>query len=201
MFINLRSLITKPTKPGSYTEKFLSKPTIAYAEGEDFHAYSYHIVEAEEEMRPDLISIKFYGGPDFADLICKYNNINNPFTLEKGALLKIPYTPDQYYLQLGSKDTILDKGTVKAKPSTTQKSTTDPKRLAYLAEVAKAGGNNSISTVPAALPPNFNAPNQENIKRQDGLIIFGGDVTSGNSASATTTVARTNVMNKITSNE
>lgn len=40
--------------------------------------------------RPDLISQAMYGTDDYADIICKYNGISNPFELNKDDLLFIP---------------------------------------------------------------------------------------------------------------
>jgi len=204
MFLKLRSLVAKPKKEGSFTERSLSMPTLIYIEGEDPTSFIYHVVEAEEEMRPDLISEKYYGKSGNADLICKYNNIYNPFSLQKGDLLKIPSNPENYYLPIDSIDKIIDKGSIKAAPNFIPKATKDPKRTAYLAAVSAASGRNlaelqnGSNLGEAAVPPNFNRPNQNNIRTENGLIIFGGDVTGGSSLNTVTPVARTTVVENMT---
>lgn len=47
-------------------------------------------VEADTEMRADLISIKFFGTEIYADAICKVNGIFNPFSIEEGLIIVIP---------------------------------------------------------------------------------------------------------------
>ena len=204
MFLNLRSLIAKPTKADSYTAKSLSKPTLFYLEGEAVTEFRYHIVEAEEEMRPDLVSERFFGHTGFTDLICKYNNIYNPFSLERGDLIKVPYKAELYYSSAGEPDKIIDKGTIKAAPNFVAKSTKDTKRLAYLQQIAKNKGVDSAAALQngaelgsISVPPNFNLPNQSNIKKENGLIIFGGDVTGAGTKGTVTPVSRTTVVNKI----
>lgn len=51
-----------------------------------------HIVDASEVGRPDLISIRFYNDPSYLELILKYNNILNPFSINEGDVLEIPDT-------------------------------------------------------------------------------------------------------------
>lgn len=40
--------------------------------------------------RPDLISLACYGTDEYADIICKLNNISNPFELNEEDILFIP---------------------------------------------------------------------------------------------------------------
>lgn len=40
--------------------------------------------------RPDLISLAVYGDDKYADFICKYNGISNPFEMNEGDILYIP---------------------------------------------------------------------------------------------------------------
>lgn len=48
------------------------------------------IVTKDYECRPDLISLAVYKTDEYADIICKYNNISNPFDLNVGMVLYIP---------------------------------------------------------------------------------------------------------------
>lgn len=40
--------------------------------------------------RPDLISLAVYGSDEYADMICKFNGISNPFELNEDMVLYIP---------------------------------------------------------------------------------------------------------------
>ena len=40
--------------------------------------------------RPDLISLAFYGTDRYADYLCKYNGLSNPFELNENMLFFIP---------------------------------------------------------------------------------------------------------------
>lgn len=48
------------------------------------------IVNEHYVARPDLISLAMYGEDRFADLICKYNGISNPFEMNENDVLIIP---------------------------------------------------------------------------------------------------------------
>lgn len=50
----------------------------------------YITVTKEYIARPDLVSLAVYGKDDYADLICKANNLSNPFELNEGMILFIP---------------------------------------------------------------------------------------------------------------
>ena len=53
-------------------------------EGKYIYVNEYYIA------RPDLISLAVYGDDKYADIICKINNISNPFELNEGNILFIP---------------------------------------------------------------------------------------------------------------
>lgn len=40
--------------------------------------------------RPDLVSLAIYGTDQYADIICKYNGLSNPFELNEDMILIIP---------------------------------------------------------------------------------------------------------------
>ena len=96
-----------------------NKPTTQY-NNENFKDLSYNsystykifdyilgveFIDENTEMRPDLISLKWYGSADHIDIILKCNNIFNPFSIQAEDMLIIP--------QLRSDEAILRKlGTV-----------------------------------------------------------------------------------------
>ena len=181
--INLKVLLTKPFVAGSFTQKVLSKSTVRLSTKPDTTEFTYHRVEEEEEMRMDLISVKYYGTEDYLDILCKFNGISNPFSLERGQLIKVPNTPGKYYY---SGDDIIDKGSIKATPNLIPVSARDSNRLAYLKRLGRS-----------VAPPNVNLPNDRNIKVENGRIIFGADVTKVNKQDCPTPISRSNVLKNL----
>lgn len=51
-------------------------------------------VSAMHVGRPDLVSEAVYGQDDYGDLLCKINNIPNPFELNEGDILVCPVLTD-----------------------------------------------------------------------------------------------------------
>ena len=49
--------------------------------------YTMYKVSKEYVMRPDLLSQSLYGTTDYAEMVLKYSQINNPFTLEDGDII------------------------------------------------------------------------------------------------------------------
>lgn len=52
--------------------------------------YTAHRVSPLEKGRIDLIAIAYYGDASRSDLILKFNNISDPFSIAEGEVLKIP---------------------------------------------------------------------------------------------------------------
>lgn len=52
--------------------------------------YKLHRVNALEKGRIDLIALEYYGDASRSDLILKFNNISDPFSIAEGETLKIP---------------------------------------------------------------------------------------------------------------
>jgi hypothetical protein len=48
------------------------------------------IVNNNYVARPDLISLAIYGSDQYADIICKYNGISNPFELNENDIIRLP---------------------------------------------------------------------------------------------------------------
>lgn len=179
----LKTLTTKPFFLGSFTRKQLSKSTVRFPAKPDKLDYNFHRVDADEEMRPDLISNLYYGNENFVDIICKYNNISNPFSLERNQLIKIPLTPEDYFFK---GEDIIDKGSVKAVPNLILANAKDSTRLNYL-----RGLGTSLAQ------PNLTLPNDKNIKVQNGKVIFGADVTKVNKEDCPTPISRSTVIKNL----
>ena len=74
------------------TEEFLDLLTKS-CNSMDSTAGDIIIVNKHYIARPDLISLAVYGSDEYADLICKYNGISNPFELNENDVIILP----QYY--------------------------------------------------------------------------------------------------------
>lgn len=178
-----KTLADKPFFNGSFTRKILSKSTVNFSQNQTTHDYSWHVVEPDEEMRPDAISFLYYGTENYTDILCKYNNISNPFSIEAGQVIRIPKDPTKFFF---NSNDIIDKGTIKAAPNLIPQNTRDKARLDYL---------KSLGTRVA--PPNLNLPGDKNIKVENGKVIFGSDVTKVNKQDCPTPISRSNVLKSL----
>lgn len=52
--------------------------------------YTIYRTPKEMEMRPDLAAMSAYNGEEYTELLLKYNNIQNPFSLAEDDILVIP---------------------------------------------------------------------------------------------------------------
>jgi hypothetical protein len=134
----------------------------------DVRTKTYVMVTSELAMRPDLISEIVYGNPNRFDYILKFNGISNPLSIYTGQVLYIPEEDDMSACfktpRKETKDTE-NKKAVAIKPKTKK----DEKRLDILRK--KAGRDN-------LLPPNINAPNEENIVFDGDKILLGASATN-----------------------
>jgi hypothetical protein len=181
--LSFKTLTDKPFFAGSFTRKLLSKATVRFSGNPEKSEYNWHLVDETEEMRPDLISNLYYGTENYTDIICKYNSISNPFSLERNQLIKIPIKPDSYFVKT---DDIIDKGSIKASPNLIVANQKDSTRLNYL-----RGLGTSLTQ------PNLNLPNDRNIRVQNGRVIFGADVTKVNKEDCPTPISRSNVIKNL----
>lgn len=82
--------------------------------------------------RPDLISLAVYGTDEYADIICKYNGISNPFELNEDDILRIPKletVKELFYLDDTKSDLISESNTITRPPKyPLQKAIDDPNR-------------------------------------------------------------------------
>ena len=85
--MDLRTIVNKINDG---TKLLLTIPTILFRNRETVALIeSAHTVSPYEEGRPDLIAAKYYGDVSGLDIILKYNNISNPFSIKSGEILKI----------------------------------------------------------------------------------------------------------------
>lgn len=77
-------------KTGDLTKLNLAQPTMMFLQNRDSVKYRTHVVVEDDVTRPDLIAIKYYGGPEHVDYLLKWNGISDPFSLQPGDELQIP---------------------------------------------------------------------------------------------------------------
>lgn len=75
------------------------------------YSYQAYVVTDELVARPDLMSLKIYGTPNYADVICKLNGVSNPFELNSGTVI---IAPDVSYLPLFYKSPLSEASSEKA---------------------------------------------------------------------------------------
>ena len=135
---------------------------------DDYESMVFNIYKVPEsmKMRIDLVSIAAYGTDKYADLLMKYNNISNPFTLNTDDILFIP-----------TLDTIENE----LKPVTTKSSSMAEKIRNYHKYIDKnklpvnIGSENNDKTIKKSEYKEANmAPvNQNGITMRNGRIYFG----------------------------
>lgn len=126
-------------------------------------------VTANEIGRPDLIADTIYGSGDFAEIILKYNNISNPFSINEGDILDIPDKGSAFKAwttinKIGESEDELNAVRdqfINSKRLTVQ----DKGRLEYLKRKAALKSNGSKQI----LPPNI-------LKQGDKNIDIDGDI-------------------------
>ena len=105
------------------------------------------LVEERHLARPDLLSWDAYGSPDHVDVILKFNQITNPFSMEEGDIIIAPNlgSVDAFYKK-GSTlaDMVADTKSLFIDPAKTPRK--DAARIEQLARIAKrkAGGSREV---------------------------------------------------------
>ena len=67
----------------------LTTPSIRYTNADPDISDDF-LVSDDMAMRPDLLSRLAYGTVDYFDLICKFNAISNPYSIDIGDLILAP---------------------------------------------------------------------------------------------------------------
>lgn len=66
----------------------MTEPSILF--NENTRILTIHTVDESEVGRVDMIAERYYRNPSHAEMILKFNNISNPFSVTKGDELLIP---------------------------------------------------------------------------------------------------------------
>lgn len=143
----------------------LTKSSLNY-KNTNIRIQSFVKVTAEMTMRPDLIAHQAWGSDTYTDILLKFNAISNPFSIEEGDIISIPYLDDMLK-NLTEEDEREDIRDMLLDPS--KLSEKDKKRIEYLQRKAQERGK-SASQQP--LPPNFENPDTNEIVIKDGVVTF-----------------------------
>ena len=92
--MELKTIINKLVEG---TKLLMVQPTMFFRDLSDNTLKTKHMVNHDEVGRPDLIADRFYGDHRMADIILKYNNISDPFSIAEGEILRIPKYTIAYY--------------------------------------------------------------------------------------------------------
>ena len=110
-------------------------------------------IEEHHICRPDLISYESYGSVDYVDMILKFNQITNPFSMELYDFIVIPSLSSglKFYRQdkLAATQSIIDTKALFLDPS--KASQKDIARLAQLQKIANKRANGATEIKPTNL--------------------------------------------------
>lgn len=172
--LSLDSLIKKPNVVNQFGEDIVDLTSAAFVYKRDVTIIATTIVTDDFEMRPDLVSRVYYGDISKLDYILKFNGISNPFSLEAGTILIIG---DQKEMESNFVSTVAQNPG--AKKDDIRKKFFDENRLskkdAKRLELVKKKSQ-EFENAASNLPPNFADIGSQEIKVQDGVVVFGGDV-------------------------
>ena len=167
----------------------LTSATFSYSKDSGI-AESYIRVAEEEQMRPDLLSVRMYGEQSFYEALLKYNGISNPFAIEQYDLLLVPTYKSLERMMVAPKD-VVDIGAQQRESNEDKllnpKTVKDKKRLDALKDRVKE-----------IVPPNVNTKGNQNVKVRDGKVIFGEDVTQVNKENCPVPISRARLIQQLT---
>lgn len=172
--LSLDTLTKKTTAVNQFGENIIDLTFASFLYNRDVTVTASTMVTDDFEMRPDLIARIYYGNISKLDYILKFNGISNPFSLERGTILLIgdlkemesnfvnvtTNSPETKSADLRAK--FFDKNRLSKK---------DVKRL-ELVQQKSSQFQNAASN----LPPNMADIGSQEIKVENGVVVFGGDV-------------------------
>lgn len=145
----------------------MSEPTVLFIK--NIAILAQHTVNSFEVGRPDSIASIYYGDSSKTELLLKYNNISNPFSINEGDILNIPniegalkqWKPiDAGKLKEPSvRDQFVDSKRLTVK---------DQKRVEYLQKKAQGKPNGAKQI----LPPNYLKEGDSNITINNDIITI-----------------------------
>lgn len=139
-------------------------------------------VKGGEEMRPDILSVNFFGNPMYYDMILKRNGISNPFSINSGEIYFAPDLDDLMSNNAPSGRQWQAQQSVRQQYINPEKRSLTDSRLA-LVEAQRLEAMRKKADVAASagslLPPNIADAGDREITVKGGKIYFGRDVVKG----------------------
>jgi hypothetical protein len=128
-----------------------------------------HEVTIHEVCRIDMISKLYYNDINFSELILKYNNISNPFSINEGDVLNIPDHKASMLSWQAINPKSINKTSIRDQFISTKRLTVkDANRSDYLQRKAAQRVNGSKQI----LPPNILKEDDKNIDINGDAIII-----------------------------
>ena len=128
----------------------ITEPSALFAD--NVKTIAVHTVNELQIGRIDLVSIEYFGTADYSDLILKYNNISNPFSIYEGEILNIPdRTALKGFKPIG-KEAIVENPIRQQFLDAKRLTTKDANRLEYLKRKAASKSNGAQPLPPNILP-------------------------------------------------
>jgi len=148
----------------------LTTPTVVFAS--DTSIIAEHTITEDQIGRMDLISLKYYTDANYVDFILKWNNISNPFILNIGDVIEIPYHKSVLKTVIPVK--ILQTSTESASNASIRNQFIDTKRLpikdAKRIEYLQRKAAQKVNGSKQILPPNILKEGENHISIGNGTI-------------------------------
>jgi len=165
--MNIKSLQNKGTLLDDDGDEYKDLSSYSFKDS-NVSLQAIYVVTKETEMRMDLIALKYLGSTKYIDILCKINNIFNPFSIKYGDVLVIP--------KIDNDESIYD-NVYKTDEKDLRKQFTDTKRLSQKdierVKRLREKSKDYDGAITDPLPPNMLQPNKKGKTFKDGKIIFG----------------------------
>lgn len=175
--MKINSLAKKKSLIDNDGDEYLDLSRMSIKQNIEIGIKAIYVVTDETEMRPDLIAIKYYGSTKYIDILCKANNIFNPFSIEAGDILVIPNVTNDKDLY---EDTSKTGGKAAGESSDLREKFIDKARLSEKdknrVERLKEKSNGKKGQVEEILPPNMLQPDVDSKVMVDGKIKLGANL-------------------------
>lgn len=145
----------------------LTEPYVLFRD--DAQIMTVYEVHADEIGRIDLISDRVYNSTRYSEVILKFNNISNPFSINEGDILNMPYIdmPFKNWTTIKPNGDSKEVNAIKDQFISSKRLTVkDQNRIEYLKQKAaqKLNGSKEI------LPPNILKDGEKNMDIEGGTI-------------------------------
>lgn len=134
--------------------------------------YKVYKVSNSMVMRPDLLSNSAYGTTEYTEMVLKYNNISNPFSIDVDDLIVIPNKDNIMDVVLSSTTDVDDILRLKSYKYI------DPTKFPKDNGITSNFDNRipTVSNMETVLPPNITDVNEEQISMRGGRVYFGENI-------------------------